>query len=92
LRKNGTPVRKIPPEIEATLFLFHFFNERLLPPVKRKAFEEIKKAYVLLVIGSLAEVFPTNVLPQLTKEQGAIIVGSNPHPSPFTERFTDIFL
>ncbi len=71
---------------------FVFFNEKLSPVVKRKAFDEVKKADVLLVIGTRAEVYPANTIPQLAKEQGAIIIEINLKPSPFTDHYTDIFL
>ena len=71
---------------------FVFFNEKLSPVVKRQAFEEVKKADVLLVIGTRAEVYPANTLPQLAKERGATIIEVNLNPSPFTDHYTDIFL
>lgn len=71
---------------------FVFFNEKLSPVVKRKAFEEVQKADVLLVIGTRAEVYPANTIPQLAKERGATIIEINLNPSPLTEHYTDIFL
>lgn len=71
---------------------FVFFNEELSPVVKRKAFEEVQKADVFLVIGTRAEVYPANTMPRLAKERGAAIIEINLNESPFTEHYTDIFI
>jgi len=71
---------------------FVFFNEKLSPVVKRKAFEEVQKADVFLVIGTRAEVYPANTMPRLAKERGAAIIEINLNESPFTEHYTDFFI
>jgi len=71
---------------------FVFFNEKLSPIVKRKAFEEVQKADVFLVIGTRAEVYPANTMPRLAKERGAVIIEINLNKSPFTDHYTDFFI
>lgn len=69
-----------------------FFNEPLPFYAKKKAFEEIAKADVLLIIGTNAEVLPAAEFPVRAKERGAKIIEINIKKSPFTRTITDIFL
>ncbi len=71
---------------------FVFFNELLPEEATQKALEEAKKADLLLVIGTRAEVYPANTIPQLAKDQGAKIIEINVAKTALTNYLTDIFL
>jgi NAD-dependent deacetylase len=71
---------------------FVFFNELLPEESVNKAFEEIQKADLLLVIGTRAEVYPANTIPQTAKENGARIIEVNVSKTALTDYITDIFL
>ncbi len=47
---------------------------------------------LLLLIGSSMEVAPVNMLPQVAKENGAIIVENNTEHTRMTDFLTDYFL
>lgn len=69
-----------------------FFNEPIPAFAKKRSFEEAKKADVMLIIGTNAEVFPAADIPVVAKEHGAQIIEINIEPSHFTNTVTDIFL
>ncbi|MBN2775259.1 MAG: NAD-dependent deacylase [Prolixibacteraceae bacterium] len=69
-----------------------FFNEPIPFYAKKKAFEEISKADVLLIIGTNAEVLPAADFPVRAKEKGAKIIEINIKESHFTKTITDIFI
>ncbi|MBE0651692.1 MAG: NAD-dependent deacylase [Bacteroidales bacterium] len=71
---------------------FVFFNEPLPEEAINNAFEEVKKADLLLIIGTRAEVHPANTLPQIAKEKGAKIIEINVSKTLLTDYITDIFL
>jgi len=71
---------------------FVFFNEPLPEEAVNKALEEVTKADVLLVIGTRAEVYPANTIPQIAKENGAKIIEINVARTAVTDYFTDIFI
>ncbi len=69
-----------------------FFNEPIPHfPLKRSK-EEAKKADVLLIIGTNAEVYPANEIPVIAKENEATIIEINIVKSEFTDTITDYFL
>lgn len=71
---------------------FVFFNEPLPEGAVSKAIEEAGKADLLLVIGTRAEVYPANTIPQIAKENGAKIIEINVAKTALTDYFTDIFI
>jgi NAD-dependent deacetylase len=69
-----------------------FFNEPIPPFAKSKSFEEVKKADVLIIIGTNAEVLPAADLPVIAKEHGAKIIEVNINKTHLTETVSDFFL
>jgi len=69
-----------------------FFNEPIPAFAKRRSLEEAKKADVLIIIGTNAEVLPAAEIPEIAKSHGAKIIEINIKPSHFTNTVTDIFL
>ncbi|NQU84808.1 MAG: NAD-dependent protein deacylase [Mariniphaga sp.] len=69
-----------------------FFNEPIPFFAKKKAFEEIAKTDVLIIIGTNAEVLPAADFPVKAKERGAKIIEINIKESHFTKTITDIFI
>ena len=69
-----------------------FFNEPIPAFAKKRSLEEAKKADVLIIIGTNAEVFPAAEIPEIAKSHGAKIIEINIKPSHFTHTVTDIFL
>lgn len=71
---------------------FTFFNEPLPAATKQKALEEAEKTDLLLIIGTRAEVFPANTIPQKAKERGAKIIEINLDTTELTQHITDLFI
>ena len=71
---------------------FVFFSEPLPEEAINRAFEEVKKTDLLLVIGTRAEVYPANTIPQIAKDNGAKIIEINVSKTALTDYITDIFL
>ena len=69
-----------------------FFNEPIPAFAKKRSFEEAKKADLLLIIGTNAEVLPAAEIPVVAKENGAKIIEINIKETHFTHEITDIFL
>ncbi len=69
-----------------------FFNEPIPQFAKTRSFAEAKKADVMLIIGTNAEVLPAADLPVIAKEHGAKIIEINIKKSQLTESISDIFL
>lgn len=69
-----------------------FFNEPIPFFAKKRAFEEIAKTDVLIIIGTNAEVLPAADFPVKAKERGAKIIEINIKESHFTQTITDIFI
>jgi NAD-dependent deacetylase len=69
-----------------------FFNEPIPHFAKTRSFAEAKKADVMIIIGTNAEVLPAADLPVTAKEHGAKIIEINIKESHFTNSVTDIFL
>lgn len=69
-----------------------FFNEPIPAFAKKRSFDEAKKADLLLIIGTNAEVLPAAEIPVVAKEKGAKIIEINIRETHFTTELTDIFL
>jgi NAD-dependent deacetylase len=69
-----------------------FFNEPIPWFAKKRAFEEVKKADLLLIIGTNAEVLPAAEFPERAKKTGTKIIEINIKPSLFTHSITDLFI
>jgi len=69
-----------------------FFNEPIPWFAKKRSFEEAKKADLLLIIGTNAEVLPAAEIPEIAKRSNAKIIEINIKPSLFTNSITDIFI
>ena len=69
-----------------------FFNEPIPAFAKKRSFEEARKADVLIIIGTNAEVLPAAEIPVVAKEQGAKIIEINIEKTHFSDDITDIFL
>jgi NAD-dependent deacetylase len=69
-----------------------FFNEQIPPFAKKRSLEEAKKADLLIIIGTNAEVLPAAEIPVVAKEHGAKIIEINIEETHFTRELTDIFL
>lgn len=69
-----------------------FFNEPIPQFAKTRSFAEAKKADVMLIIGTNAEVLPAADLPVIAKEHGAKIIEINIKESHLTKSTSDIFL
>ena len=71
---------------------FVFFTEPLPEEAVNESLNEAKKADLLLVIGTRAEVYPANTIPQIAKDNGAKIVEINVTKTALTDNLTDIFI
>ena len=69
-----------------------FFNEPIPKFALKRSFEEARKADVLLIIGTNAEVFPAAEIPLSAKNNGATIIEINICETHFTREITDIFI
>jgi len=69
-----------------------FFNEPIPEFAKKRSFEEAKKADVMIIIGTNAEVLPAANIPVVAKEHGAKIIEINIEETHFTREITDVFL
>jgi NAD-dependent deacetylase len=69
-----------------------FFNEPLPKHTVEQCFEEVRKADVLLIIGTDGEAFPASQIPMMAKDNGASIIEINIRKSHFSDTFTDVFL
>lgn len=71
---------------------FVFFGEGIPELAYEKSMEEASLADVVLIIGTTGEIMPASYIPQIAKQNGAIIIEINPEPSNFTNSITDIYL
>lgn len=71
---------------------FVFFGEPLQEPANSDSFLEIKKAKVLLLIGTSGEVMPSSLIPLEAKKNKCKIIEINIAPSNYTSAITDLFL
>jgi len=69
-----------------------FFNEPIPSFAKKRSFDEARKADVMLIIGTNAEVLPAADIPVEAKNSGAKIIEINIKPTHFTSELTDLFL
>ncbi len=72
---------------------FVFYGEGINPEVQDKAFDELVRADVLLIIGTSGQVMPANSLPYLAKQErkDLIIIEVNPTKSTFTDAIVDYY-
>ncbi len=61
-----------------------WFGEMLPPEVLQKAFEEVEKSDLILVIGTSAVVQPAASLPVIVKRRGGVVVEINPDETPLS--------
>ncbi len=71
---------------------FVFFGEPLQEPANSHASLEIKKAKILLLIGTSGEVMPSSRIPLEAKKNKCKIIEINTAPSNYTSAITDLFL
>jgi len=71
---------------------FVFFGEAIPRDAFEKSFAAIRKADVVLVIGSTCEVMPASMIPKEAKDHGAKIIEINPERSSITNSITDVYL
>ena len=70
-----------------------FFGENLPEAVTDLAFEEVKYAEAVIVVGTSGEVMPACLIPRYAKRHGAKIIEVNLDPSAFVrEGISDLFL
>ena len=69
-----------------------FFNEPIPSFAKKRSFDEARKADLLLMIGTNAEVLPAAEIPVIAKNTGSIIIEINIKPSALTHSVTDVFI
>ncbi len=69
-----------------------FFNEPIPWFAKKRSFEEAKRADLLLIIGTNAEVLPAAEIPEIAKKSGTKIIEINIRPSIFTQSITNLFI
>lgn len=69
-----------------------FFGESVPEPANTLSFRQAEESDVALVIGSTGEIFPAALIPEVAKENGAVIIEINTEKSLFTDKITDIFL
>jgi len=71
---------------------FIFFGEGIPPEAHRRSELEAGTSDVMLVVGSMGEVYPAALVPRRAKEAGATIIEVNPAESEFTASITDIYI
>lgn len=69
-----------------------WFNEMLPPGTLERAQRLVKRADVVLVIGTSGIVYPAASLPYIAKESGACVIEVNPDETPITEGAAELFL
>ncbi|NOZ87015.1 MAG: NAD-dependent deacylase [Deltaproteobacteria bacterium] len=69
-----------------------FFGEALPLDAMQQARQQAVRADVMLVVGTSATVAPANLVPQVAKTHGAVIIEVNLETSELTDTLTDIFL
>ncbi len=69
-----------------------FFGEPIPADAMREAFEEARKADLVLVVGTSAVVFPASDIPSLAREHGAKVVEVNLEETPLTGVVSDYIL
>ena len=67
------------------------FGERLPPDAAAKAFAAIDACDCVLIVGTSGLISPANLLPEMAKKHGAVVIEVNPEPTPYTA-FADVFL
>ena len=68
-----------------------FFGEPIPPAAQEEAHHLAQTCDLLMIIGTSGEVSPANFLPQIAKNQGAVMVENNLEPTILTRSVTDYF-
>ncbi len=71
---------------------FIFFGEAIPEPANSMSFAETEKADLFILIGTMGEVMPASLIPDLAKKAGAKILEINIEPSAYTNKITDLFI
>lgn len=71
---------------------FVFFGEQIPGYAHTRSLLEASRAEAVLVVGTMGEVVPANLIPITAKQHGAKIVEINTEPSAITNTLTDIFI
>jgi len=69
-----------------------FFGEAIPEAAATQSMNAAKKSDCMIMIGTTGMVAPANMIPQMAKANGAVIIEINPVPSEYTKAITDIFL
>jgi NAD-dependent deacetylase len=69
---------------------FVFFQESIPAQAVNRAMREARRADVMMVIGTSAQVWPAAELPRLAKEQGAFLVEINTDDTRLTSVIADV--
>ncbi len=91
---DDVDLKKIPPRCTCGGVLkpdIVFFGEPIPPDALRESFELARRADVLLVVGTSAQVYPAASIPEEAKASGAKIIEVNLEPTPLTNTITDVF-
>ena len=71
---------------------FIFFGEGIPKLAMQQSYNDVRKADILLIIGTTGEVMPASDLPIEAKRFEAKIIEINPKKSLFTNKITDIYI
>lgn len=71
---------------------FIFFGEGIPQEAYDGSLNEANIADVFVVIGTTGEVMPACMVPQMAKQNGAVIIEINTEKSAFTNKITDLFI
>lgn len=71
---------------------FIFFGEGIPYDAYQNSIDAAEDCDVFIIIGTSGEVSPANMIPDLAKQNGAIIIEINKEMSLYTNKITDIFL
>jgi NAD-dependent deacetylase len=81
------PLAEIPPRCACGALLrpgVVWFGEALPEEPVRVAFEAVRAAEAVLVVGTSSLVYPAAALPQVARAAGAFVIEINPEPTPLT--------
>ena len=95
LETTRADLSKIPPECECGGILRPdcvFYGEMIPEDHLRRSQKISSECDLMLVIGTSAVVQPAAMMPEIAKQNGAVIVEINPKSTPITHRVTDFFL
>jgi len=69
-----------------------FFGEPIPEVAFRRAREAAQRCKLMLVVGTSAVVYPAASMPQIAKQAGAIVIETNPEPTPLTGYISDYII